>query len=198
MGGWSLRYVSFNDRSWIPAELSLGHFFFKLIFFRIPRQMTAWFRRRSTDMLILPLFWFPESPIQDRFTLPETNSSPLKIGHRKRKGVFQPSIFRCYVSFRESRSKDSLTLGWFRESHPQKKGISCQTSPMNGGWYGGEGGLNSHSQKIQHIRPKSTGVNYPAITPANNILVCFLKLLRVTPSGKAKKLASFSREVTYE
>ena len=28
-------------------------------------------------------------------TLPETNSSPLKIGHPKRKLVFQPSIFRC-------------------------------------------------------------------------------------------------------
>jgi len=34
--------------------------------------------------------------------LPETHSSPLKIGHPKRKLVFQPSIFRCYVSFRES------------------------------------------------------------------------------------------------
>ena len=28
-------------------------------------------------------------------TLPETNSSHLKIGHPKRKLVFQPSIFRC-------------------------------------------------------------------------------------------------------
>ena len=34
-------------------------------------------------------------------TLPKTNSSPLKIGHPKRKLVFQPSIFRCHVSFRE-------------------------------------------------------------------------------------------------
>ena len=32
--------------------------------------------------------------------LPKTNSSPLKIGHPKRALVFQPSIFRCYVSFR--------------------------------------------------------------------------------------------------
>ena len=32
-------------------------------------------------------------------TLPETNSSPLKIGLPNRKVVFQPSIFRCYVSF---------------------------------------------------------------------------------------------------
>ena len=34
-------------------------------------------------------------------TLPETNSSPLKIGLPNRKVVFQPSIFRSYVSFRE-------------------------------------------------------------------------------------------------
>ena len=34
-------------------------------------------------------------------TLPETNSSPLKIGLPNRKAVFQPSIFRGYVSFRE-------------------------------------------------------------------------------------------------
>ena len=36
-------------------------------------------------------------------TLPESNSSPLKIGHPKRKLVFQPSIFGSYVSFREGR-----------------------------------------------------------------------------------------------
>ena len=34
-------------------------------------------------------------------TLPETNSSPPKIGLPKRKIVFQPSILRSYVSFRE-------------------------------------------------------------------------------------------------
>ena len=31
-------------------------------------------------------------------TLPETNSSHLKIGFPKRKVVFQPSIFKGYVS----------------------------------------------------------------------------------------------------
>ena len=36
-----------------------------------------------------------------RRTLPETNSSPLKIGFPKRKSVFQPYIFRCYVGFKE-------------------------------------------------------------------------------------------------
>ena len=35
------------------------------------------------------------------YTLPETNSSPLNIGHPKRRVDFQPSIFRCYGSFRE-------------------------------------------------------------------------------------------------
>ena len=29
----------------------------------------------------------------------------LKIGHPKRKGVFQPSIFRGYVNFRECNQK---------------------------------------------------------------------------------------------
>ena len=36
-------------------------------------------------------------------TLPETNSWPLKIGLPNKKVVFQPSIFRGYVSFREGR-----------------------------------------------------------------------------------------------
>ena len=36
-------------------------------------------------------------------TVPETNSSPVKIGHPKRNFIFQPLIFRCQlaVSFRE-------------------------------------------------------------------------------------------------
>ena len=37
--------------------------------------------------------------------LPETNSSPLKIGLPNRKVVFQPSIFGSYVSFREGSPK---------------------------------------------------------------------------------------------
>ncbi len=36
------------------------------------------------------------------YTLPKTNSSPLKIGYPKKDTiVFQPSIFGCYVSFKE-------------------------------------------------------------------------------------------------
>ena len=36
-------------------------------------------------------------------TLPKTNSSLLKMGLRKRKVVFQPSNFKCYVSFMECK-----------------------------------------------------------------------------------------------
>ena len=53
-------------------------------------------------------FFFPINPNGTRLqtlpkekrsniTLPETNSSHLKIGNPKMKVVFQPSIFRCYV-----------------------------------------------------------------------------------------------------
>ena len=45
-------------------------------------------------------------------TLPETNSSPLKIGLPNRKVVFQPSIFRGYVSFREGKSKTQQPEGF--------------------------------------------------------------------------------------
>ena len=44
-------------------------------------------------------------------TLPQTNSSHLKIGHRKRKLVLQPSICRGYVSFRECRRVFSVRFG---------------------------------------------------------------------------------------
>ena len=45
-------------------------------------------------------------------TLPKTNSSPLKTGHPKRKLIFQPSIFRGHVSFREGRSFFLLLCLW--------------------------------------------------------------------------------------
>ena len=59
----------------------------------------------------LRTLWFlGEGPewvyILSYITLPETNSSPLKLGHAKMKPVFQPSIFRAYVSFREGSILD--------------------------------------------------------------------------------------------
>ncbi len=50
--------------------------------------------------------------INGLYTLPETNSSPLKIGLPNRKVVFQPSIFRCEnVSFREGTTYQWDILG---------------------------------------------------------------------------------------
>ena len=43
-------------------------------------------------------------------TLPETNSSPLKVGLPQRKLVFQPSIFRYHVSFREATPESGGTI----------------------------------------------------------------------------------------
>ena len=63
------------------------------------------------------------TPLHPRsHTLPETNGSPLKIGHPKRKLVFQPSISRCYVSFRECNL-------YFRNTGLQSvSSLGCQVS----------------------------------------------------------------------
>ena len=50
--------------------------------------------------------------VQKWITLPETNSSHLKIGLPKRKLVFQPSIFRGNVSFREGNSPFPWSHSW--------------------------------------------------------------------------------------
>ncbi len=52
---------------------------------------------------LYPSLWLLEEFLHELLIqLPSpTNSSPLKIGHPKRKLTFQPSISRCYVSFRE-------------------------------------------------------------------------------------------------
>ena len=44
------------------------------------------------------------------FTLPETNSSPLKMMVSNRNLLFQGSIFRCYVSFREGKASPKPPL----------------------------------------------------------------------------------------
>ena len=46
-----------------------------------------------------------EDKILTNLTLPETNIAPARKPFQ-RKLVFQPSIFRCYVSFREGRDFD--------------------------------------------------------------------------------------------
>ena len=64
-------------------------------------------QKRDLDLYHIFSQKFPK--FQERIcTLPETHSSPLKIGHPKRKLVFQPSIFRGYVSFREGNLLQNL------------------------------------------------------------------------------------------
>ena len=52
-----------------------------------------------TDRTVMGLFI--RTIFKVAHALPKTNSLPMKIGFPKKKLVFQPSIFRCYVSFRE-------------------------------------------------------------------------------------------------
>ena len=47
-------------------------------------------------------------------TFPKTNSSQLAAGLSKRKLIFQPQSFRCYVSFREGISKQF----WHHQPQP--------------------------------------------------------------------------------
>ena len=43
-----------------------------------------------------------------RDSFESTHSSPLKIGHPKRKFMFQPAIFRCCVSFRDGTTPEKI------------------------------------------------------------------------------------------
>ena len=61
--------------------------------------------REETRCLLENGICTPKRLEKKRYTLPETNSSPLEMGLLKRKVVFQPSVFRFHVSFREGISK---------------------------------------------------------------------------------------------
>ncbi len=61
---------------------------------------------------------------RSKVTLPKTNSVPSKIGHPKRKFIFQPSIFGGYVSFREGTSF-SIKCFVISNTNPNCKPFSC-------------------------------------------------------------------------
>ena len=61
------------------------------------------------EMEVWLMFWTPWF-VRKWSTLPETNSSPPKIGLRKRKPVFQPMIFRGHVSLPEGLKLTSSHL----------------------------------------------------------------------------------------
>ena len=67
-------------------------------------------------------------------TLPETNGSPLKIGLPNRKVVFQPSIFRGYVSFREGNTSQIYHQNRWRNLLQCVVVKQSQTSLRCGSW----------------------------------------------------------------
>ena len=67
-------------------------------------------------------------------TLPETNSLPLKMVVSNRNILFQASIFRCYVSFREGTSAGT----WADDACVAARGAGSGSKPLILGQ--GEGG----------------------------------------------------------
>ena len=89
----------------------------------------------------LPLFKVHRNPIRtpDRLptiTLPETDGSHLKIGLPKRKLILQPSIFRCYVFFKEGifRGLSLLNFGGGTLDRPPTLNTRWEIEPS--GWHG--------------------------------------------------------------
>ena len=99
--------------------------------------------------------------IMECHTLPETNSSPLKIGHPKRKLVFQPSIFRCYVSFREGKGFEHCSLlGGFRDFCQADRLLELSQVGLNLGdaaWRKNTGRQTAFETRKQESRAKKTG-----------------------------------------
>jgi len=62
----------------------------------------------------------------------ETNSSHQKIGFLKKKFIFQPLIFRAYVSFREGTSNLSelLAIGHLTSWHDHPRGETRDAKPL--------------------------------------------------------------------
>ncbi len=97
-----------------PFGMNWWVFAYRLVFFTAGVSMSAAIgflgtKRRVTSRCALDVaMCFRSKKCKDNLdvTLPETNSSHLKMGHPKRKVVFQPSIFRCKlaVSFRECKT----------------------------------------------------------------------------------------------
>ena len=83
--------------------------------------------------------------IRAGLTLPETNSSHLKMGHPKKKLVFLPSVFRCYVSLREGNP--CMCFWWFGEV------MSC--NPSNGIFF--RAAIPLRSWRIPHSKAAAIG-----------------------------------------
>ena len=119
---WNLKKASWQKETHQPKQPFFGlHVSFQGCKYNSSGKIS---RTRFTTLWSLsrsPAF-VPAAPAASRgtnlheFTLPETNSSPLKMMVSNRNLLFQGSIFRCYVSFREG------TFFWFG---PVFRGCSC-------------------------------------------------------------------------
>ena len=99
---WSVwAWQTFRNGFQVRLPREMRHFFALLKVHRFEQKRSISGCRVWEVTLDHPGAPFPRKKTKLKITLPETNSLPLKIGHPKRKLVFQPSIFRCYVSFRE-------------------------------------------------------------------------------------------------
>ena len=65
----------------------------------------GWVEIKKKQGVELDLRIYYPAMIQSWLTLPETNSSPLKIDPWKRRFLLETTIFRSYVSFRECKSR---------------------------------------------------------------------------------------------
>ena len=83
--------------------------------------------------IVMNFGWIKSSSTCD--TLPETNSSPLKIGLPNRKVVFQPSIFRCEVLV--SWRVKTLPISWDIPFAVARQKIMCAIT------------LDAHNRDVQ-------------------------------------------------
>ena len=87
---------------WVGSFTKQKHLWIPMMFFCVKALQLDWSKKNGEPSFEVILNFF-------EFALPKTNSSPLKIGHPRRKLVFQPSIFRGEnVSFREGKTPKNL------------------------------------------------------------------------------------------
>ncbi len=97
-GGFSMAMLEYRGvhNYNLPTETKVpAHFATSLEMFHPPKKCSKTTRRFLVSRIPTFLIHPRELVIVVSGTLPETNSSPLKIGLPKRKVTFQPSIFRC-------------------------------------------------------------------------------------------------------
>ena len=119
-------------------------------------SISSWTRLRST--LCQGEFGVDLDPVDRR--IPCHGNVPIKVysvpeiklpkGNSQRKLVFQPSVFRCYVSFREGRG---ISHG--------KSWVSIQPCYFTLTRHPGDSTI--HLQSYWHIHPKSTCDTYPLL-----------------------------------